>query len=81
MPLNAHVEVHSMGTDARKVLDRLREGLESARGDPCWVQTGLTMLQEHSCLYMLTTARMHHHHSINSLAQFCTSTGMRELLD
>ena len=39
------------------------------------------MLQERSCLYMLTTARVHCHHGIKSLAQFCTSTGMREQLD
>ena len=74
-------KVHSMGTGARKLLDQSREEQESAGGDPCWVQAGLTTLHERSCPYVLTTAHMHRHHGINSLAQFCTSTGVSKQLD
>ena len=72
-------KVHSMGTGACKLLDRSREEQESAGGDPCWVQGGLTTLHERSCVYVLTTARVHRHHGINSLAQFCT--GVSKQLD
>ena len=74
-------KVHSMGTGARKLLDQSREEQESAGGDPCWVPAELTTLHERSCLDVLMTVRVHRHHSINSLAQFCTSTGVSEQLD
>ena len=48
-PLNAHVEVHCTGEC--KLLDQSREEQESAGRDPCWVQAGLTTLQERSCRY------------------------------
>ena len=76
-------EVH--GTGGCEVLDRSREEQESTGGVPCWVQAKLTMLQERSLslyvYYAHDSARVSSSWYIISLVQFCTSTGVRKLLE